>query len=90
MGNINKDELLKGLVKLATPIDFDELEKQGILKRNGVWYIIYAPDKLPDYVSVKAYETSKNKDGYPIMKFRSCKSYQKLLKKTTGKEYNEF
>jgi hypothetical protein len=46
-------ELLEVAEALATPIDFDQLILDGVLRKAGSWYEILDPARLPDSARLK-------------------------------------
>lgn len=47
--NSTKEGLLNHAKILATPIDFDRLINDGILKKKGAWYEILDMERLPEH-----------------------------------------
>jgi hypothetical protein len=72
----------------ATPVDFEQLEKEGVLEKNGAWYKIKKP--LPEHVSrqVKAIKTDGEGNSY-IQFPESWKKAQQLYKRLRGKTIEE-
>jgi hypothetical protein len=63
--------------ELAKPIDFETLESQGLIRKEGAWYRLIKPNELPEHVSRKI-STIKTDDTDVFAKFESKKPYQKL------------
>jgi hypothetical protein len=42
--------------KLTTPIDFEKLEKDGVLVKKGAWYRVANMAAVPEYVGLQAVE----------------------------------
>jgi len=52
-------ELLEVAEALATPIDFDQLTADGVLRKAGGWYEVLDPTRLPDSArqKIKAFKS---------------------------------
>ncbi len=71
-------EAIRALIDiLAKPIDFQALEAQGVLKKEGSRYRLLKPKELPEHASRKIEEIEFG-DGGSFAKFESEKPYQKL------------
>jgi hypothetical protein len=77
-------EFVDLLRKLAQPVDFAELERQGVLSRIGrtAWYRVHNFKALPEHVSRKIIELASDAKGGKV-KFEKglAESAAKLLKK---------
>ena len=78
---LSKQELLQALDVLSQPIDFEKLEKTGILKRKGSgdWSYVLKPDKVPHHVNMQATEIVRSK-GEP-----DCIKLPKLTRTRVGR-----
>lgn len=47
------ERLASEVSELVLPIDFDGLERKGIISKEGAWYIAHDYNNLPDHVSAK-------------------------------------
>ena len=47
----NRQEIVALAKLLATPIDFEELEKTGIIERHGVWFKVKNLKTLPEHAA---------------------------------------
>jgi hypothetical protein len=83
---ISRTELVACLRELATPINFDELVAQGLLKRKSLqWYEVPNPKALPSHVSRQAREIKIDRHGKAVFRFpTSWKQAQSMYKKMTG------
>jgi len=88
---LSKQEKLDALDALSMPIDFEELEKSGILKRKGKgdWFFVLKPTELPHHVNLQATELSRSKgepDCIKVPKLTRSKisSIAKLKKQIQG------
>ena len=87
---INKDEVIALAKKLATPVNFLELEKKGILEKKGAWYKIKSIKILPEYASAQIRSIKFDDKGNCFVQFpKSWKRTQQLYRRMTGKEYDE-
>ena len=85
-----RERLLESLRQRSAPIDFEQLEKDGIVRKEGAWFRIMDLEHLPKYVSIQAKSAKTDGKGGPLFQFpKSNKWAQKLYKRLTGKEYNE-
>jgi hypothetical protein len=46
-------ELRQAAEALATPIDFDQLIEDGVLRKTGSWYEVVDPARLPEHARLK-------------------------------------
>ncbi|MCW8880411.1 MAG: hypothetical protein OQJ89_00395 [Kangiellaceae bacterium] len=75
---MTKQEALELAKQLATPIDFDQLIKDGIIEKKGAWYQVLDMERLPKHA--KKQITEFTQDGK--VKFSlATKSAQKLVDK---------
>ncbi|HBY00540.1 MAG TPA: hypothetical protein DEG93_09310 [Gammaproteobacteria bacterium] len=77
---INHDELLSHLKELAEPIDFEALENDGLIVKDGAWYRVPNQDALPSHAAKKIDITAADSKGIKV-KFKSHKKYEAMLKK---------
>jgi hypothetical protein len=71
-------ELRQTAAVLATPIEFDALITDGILRKRGEWYEIVELARLPEHARVKIRAVRAPN----LVKFRKpCKKLQKFLKR---------
>lgn len=66
--------------KLAAPIDFDALERDGLLEKVGAWYVVPNLDHLPDHARTKISET-KLEMGRVLVKFKKVSGFNRIAKK---------
>lgn len=78
MSDVTREELLKHLEMMATPMDFDSLIGQGLLIKEGAWYLAPNINNLPEHVSKKVKETRFGNNGTKI-KFYGHEKYKKML-----------
>ncbi len=50
MARLTKEEVEERIKLLRTPIDFERLISDGVLQREGAWYRILDPARLPEHV----------------------------------------
>ncbi|MES9280122.1 hypothetical protein ABEP46_12410 [Cutibacterium acnes] len=74
---MTKEEVLEKAKILATPIDFEKLIADGILKKKGAGYVILDTNRLPEHAKSKIIEVS----GGAVKFSKSTKSAQKLVDK---------
>ena len=74
------EDLAEESLKLAKPVDFEKLEKSGLLIKEGAWYRVPNIHKLPKYVRVKVKEIAQDKKGTKV-KLEKAKRFEKLAKK---------
>lgn len=84
MATDSRADLLKQLQaevnELARPVDFDELESQGILTKEGAWYRIHKMDELPKHASSKVTQFAHDARGVKA-KFSKASRFEKLAAK---------
>jgi hypothetical protein len=86
--NMSREELVDHLKKLSEPMDLEELERKGIIKKCGSWYEIFDMKALPDNLmrlakGIKTIETIKKGKckRRAFVKLARQSEYAKLLKK---------
>ena len=76
--------------QLATPIDFEELEKAGLIEKKGAWFKIKNLNILPEHALKQVRAIKSDGKGNSFVQFpKSWKRAQKLYRQMTGKEYEE-
>ncbi len=65
---------------LATPIDFDDLIKKGLIKKVGKSYYTDNIHKLPKEVTCKIKEMSNGRYGLKLTFYKETKSIKKVAK----------
>jgi hypothetical protein len=78
--NMSREELVDHLKKLAEPVDFEELERKGIIKKCGAWYQILDMNALPEVFTGLA-KAMKIEKGRLSLKLEKQSEYEKLLKR---------
>jgi hypothetical protein len=66
--------------KLAWPVDFEKLERQGLLEKRGAWYIVPDIQMLPEHVTLKISEM-KQSQGKVMVKIKKASSFGRLPEK---------
>ena len=84
----SKEEIVELAQQLATSVDVEQLEKEGILEKKGAWYKI--KKALPEHVSrqVRAVKTDGKGNSY-IQLPKSWKKAQQLYTRMSGKRVEE-
>ncbi len=83
-------EFIEALKAHATPIDFEQLEVEGLLRKKGAWYQVENIKKLPEYVGKQIIDVKDDSKGNLLVKLpKSWGKSQKMYKNATGKEYYE-
>jgi len=79
-----KEEIIELARQAATPIDFEQLEKERIIEKNGAWYKLNKP--LPEHASrqVKAIKTDGKGNSY-VQFPKSWKRAQQIYRRMSGK-----
>jgi hypothetical protein len=76
--------------QLATPINFTELEKAGIIEKQGAWFKVKNMKNLPEYASRQIRSIKSDDRGNCYVQFpKSWKRAQQLYKRMTCKGYNK-
>lgn len=72
---IDRERLEKQTRLLSEPIDFEQLERDGILRKVGAWYEVPDMNLLPEHVSAQAIAVSGSRSGdvLPRLKFKKRK-----------------
>jgi len=76
-------EIAEEIYKLAEPIDLEDLEKKGIIKKDGGWYIVPNMNLVPEGFSGLITEIAQSKDGIGArvkISLRAKKDYEKYAK----------
>jgi hypothetical protein len=69
VGIMTKEESLKLKKLLNTPIDLEQLEKDGVIKKKGWWYIVNDMKALPEYASRQINEIKSDNKGNTLVRF---------------------
>ncbi len=86
----NRREIITLAKQLATPIDFNKLEKTGIIKQQGAWFKISNIKLLPEHASRQISSIKIDDKGNCFVKFpRSWEKAQMIYRKMTRKSYDE-
>lgn len=86
----NKQDAVMLARQLATPIDFEELEKAGVIEKKGAWFKIKNLNILPEHALKQIRAITSDGKGNSFVQFpKSWKRAQKLYRQMTGKEYEE-
>ena len=89
-GIVTKQEYLRVLKELATPIDYQDLITKEILKKSGAWYVVLKPAELPKYAWRHAVEMATGPNGKLKLKFKkSTKRAQTIYKRMTGESISD-
>jgi hypothetical protein len=85
MNNEEIDKMRKILAReshiMSTPIDFDQLIKDGSLKKIGKSYYADNIDSLPENVGKRITSVNKTKNGIRVTFSKETKSIKKLADK---------
>ena len=88
--SISKDEIIALAKILATPVNFVELEKDGIIEKKGAWFRITNMKALPEHASKQIRSIKYDRKGNCFVQFpTSWKRAQSLYRRMTGKAYDE-
>ena len=86
---IDNEKYIAELKAQATPIDYEKLEVEGLLKKKGAWYQARDFNALPNYVRQQISESKIDGKNNLLVKLpHSWEKAQKLYKKATGKEFS--
>ena len=66
--------------KLAEPVDMADLQKRGVIKKEGAWWRILKFKELPESLRLRAYVCAADSKGAK-MKFKASSSFEKVAKK---------
>jgi hypothetical protein len=81
---MTKEEFRQKVVELATPIDFDQLIRDGVLAKDGAWYRILDLKRLPKHASGKIKTIQTGPKGTKIKFFPVTNATLKLLHQVQG------
>jgi hypothetical protein len=83
---LSKNDLLELSKQLATPIDFNELEKKGIIEKKGSWFKVIRLNALPEHASRQVRNIKTDGKGNYYVQFpTSWKKAQQLYQRMTEK-----
>ncbi|MDP2842756.1 MAG: hypothetical protein Q8O06_03825 [Acetobacterium sp.] len=86
MANEEREKMRKMLAQeahiLSTPIDFDQLIKDGLLKKIGKSYYVDNIHDLPENVGKRITSVSQTKNGTKVTFSKETKSMKKLADKS--------
>jgi hypothetical protein len=77
------DEALAAVVArtirlMATPIDFESLERSGVLKKEGAYYRLKKPGDLPEHAWKKVRTMIEDRHGVKLKFSKVTKAMEKL------------
>ena len=76
--------------QFATPLDFEQLEKEGIIEKKGAWYKVKDIKNLPEHASRQIRSIKTDGKGNCFVQFpKSWKRAQQSYRRMTGKEFDE-
>jgi hypothetical protein len=78
MKSLDHAALLALTKKLAQPIDFQDLERRGLISKAGAWYRVHKA--VPEHVSRKIRAMTQDAKGLKV-KFEEAAKYEKLRDK---------
>ena len=67
--------------ELVRPVDFEDLEARGVLKKEGAWYRVLDFKEVPKHVWAKAQEMAQDRKGIKIKLGKVTKRTEALMKK---------
>jgi hypothetical protein len=86
----SKDKIIELAKKLATPVNFTEMENAGIIEKQGAWFKVKNMKDLPEYASRQIRSIKIDSGGNCYVQFpKSWKKVQLTYRKMMGKEYDE-
>jgi len=85
-----REEIIELARKLATPVDFEQLEKEGVIEKKGAWYKVKDFKSLPVHAYDQIRSVKNDSNGNCLVQFpKSWKRAQQLYRRMTGKEFDE-
>lgn len=63
---MTREEFEEHLRKLAEPIDFDSLQRRGLLLKQGAWFRVPNLHRLPDHAAFQIREMETSADGVRV------------------------
>lgn len=79
--NLSRKKLVELAKQLATPIDFVELERLGLIKKKGMWYEVGNIHSLPEHARKQIRAIKAGKNGSHLVQFtKSRKAAQRLYR----------
>lgn len=82
-----KNEIIELAKQLATPIDFEQLEKDGILEKKRAWFKVKDLKSLPEHVSRQVKSIKVDNQGNCLVQLpKSWTKSQKLYHRMVWKE----
>lgn len=61
-----RGRLASEIKEFATPINFEELEKQGLISKCGLWYRVPNLEALPKNVQIRINELEQDSKGLKV------------------------
>ena len=78
---ITKEKIASEIIMHATPIDFDQLIKDGVIKQIGKSDYTDNMQKLPYHVAQKIKSVGETKNGLKLTFYKETKSIKKSAEK---------
>ena len=64
--NLRNTDIGVWLSKMAQPINFEELARQGVISKAGAWYRLHKPPDLPEHAALKVQEIAQDAKGIKV------------------------
>ncbi len=79
-----RKKVRKAIIDMGTPIDFDDLEAKGILKKSGTWYEVPDTEHLPDFAKKQIKEIAQTKTGAKVKFYKVTKTMKRKAEELKG------
>ncbi|HBK4608504.1 TPA: hypothetical protein LLS51_000069 [Serratia marcescens] len=77
----SRDEFINKVIELSEEIDFESLERDGILTKEGAWYRVHKWSLVPENARKRVTAMSDDKKGFKVKFSKPTKKLQQLAAK---------
>lgn len=80
----SKEEFIKKIIELCEDIDFESLERDGVIAKEGAWYRVHKWSLVPENARKRVTAMSDDKKGFKVKFSKPTKKLQQLAAKFQG------
>jgi len=78
---LSRDEYIQKIIEFSEEIDFESLERDGVLTKEGAWYRVLKWSLVPENVRKRVTAMSDDKKGFKVKFSKPTKKMQQLAAK---------
>jgi hypothetical protein len=78
---INRDEYIQKIIEFSEEIDFESLERDGVITKEGAWYRVHKWSLVPENARKRVTAMNDDKRGFKVKFSKPTKKLQQLAAK---------